>query len=165
MATSFARRPEVRPLLRSPHPTIRDGRYVLEQLRAAHESLRVVVYTGVANPRVPAEVMSLGGAAFCAKTERPEHLLEVLEAVAKGRMVFPFMDVRNLLDDGLPELTERERDLLIALASGGTNAQLADQLGVSVNTVKFHLGNLYEKLNVNNRTQAVARARELQLIT
>ena len=133
-----------------------DGRYMLERLRAMGSPVRVVVYTGAANPRVPAEVMALGGAGFCAKTESPEHLLEMVAAAAAGRMVFPFMDVRNLLDDGLPSLTKREHVLLDALIAGGTNAQLADQLGVSVNTVKFHLGNLYDKLDVRNRAQAVA---------
>lgn len=133
-----------------------DGRFVLDRLREMGHPLRVVVYTGAANPRIPGEVMSLGGAAFCAKTERPQHLLDVLAAVAAGRMVFPFIDIRNLTDDGLPDLTRRERDLLEALASGGTNAQLATQFGVSINTVKFHLGNLYDKLGVRSRAQAVA---------
>lgn len=133
-----------------------DGRFVLEQARAKGRTLPVVVYTGDPNPRVPAEAMTLGAAGFCAKTEPPEQLLEVIDSVALGRMVFPFMDVRSLMDSGLPELTRRERDLLAALVSGGTNAQLADQLGVSVNTVKFHLGNLYDKLDVRNRAQAIA---------
>jgi len=73
-------------------------------------------------------------------------------------MVFPF-GVGARVADEAPQtrLTERERDLLAALASGRTNAQLAKDLDISVNTVKFHLKNLYEKLHVANRAQAVAR--------
>ena len=137
-----------------------DGRFVLEQTRAL--DLPVIVYTGDPNPRVPAEAMQLGAAGYCAKTESPEQLLEVIDSVACGRMVFPFMDVRKLMDSGLPQLTRRERDLLAALVSGGTNAQLAKELGVSVNTVKFHLGNLYDKLDVKNRSQAIAMYLEHQ---
>jgi len=58
---------------------------------------------------------------------------------------------------GLDTLTKRERDLLASLAHGHTNAQIAKSLNISLNTVKFHLKNLYEKLSVNNRAQAVAR--------
>ena len=49
-----------------------------------------------------------------------------------------------------------ERDLLAALADGQTNAQIAKALSISLNTVKFHLKNLYEKLGVSNRSQAIA---------
>lgn len=139
-----------------------DGRFVLKRLREMESPIRVVVYTGSADPKVPAEVMTLGGAGFCAKTETPEQLFEVVASVAAGQMVFPFMDVRNLLDPSLPELTRRERSLLAALVTGSTNAQLADQFGLSINTVKFHLGNLYEKLEVRNRAQAVALYLESQ---
>ncbi len=71
-------------------------------------------------------------------------------------MVFPFLDVRELRQDPLYSLTERERSLLIALSQGCTNKQLAHDLGISINTVKFHLRNLFEKLSVTNRAQAIA---------
>lgn len=133
-----------------------DCRSVLEWLRDSGHPLRTVVYTGSANPSLPGQVMALGGAGFCSKTESAQHLLDVVETVARGRMVFPFVDIRRLQASPLSQLTNRERDLLHVLATGKTNAQLAKQLGVSVNTVKFHLGNMYEKLGVRNRAQAVA---------
>jgi len=80
----------------------------------------------------------------------------VLDSVARGSMVFPFMDVRGLDDDPLSALTPRERELLGQLALGLTNNEIAKALGVSPNTVKFHLRNLYEKLDVRNRAEAVA---------
>jgi LuxR family maltose regulon positive regulatory protein len=61
-------------------------------------------------------------------------------------------------------LTERERDLLLLIASGYSNAALADRLSVSANTVKWHLRNVYQKLGIRNRMQAVHAARYLGLI-
>jgi two-component system nitrate/nitrite response regulator NarP len=76
--------------------------------------------------------------------------------VAKGRMVFPYVDVRSLKRDPRESLTEREKTMLAALARGRTNTELAADLGISINTVKFHLRNLYEKLGLRNRSQAIA---------
>jgi two-component system nitrate/nitrite response regulator NarP len=70
-------------------------------------------------------------------------------------MVFPFLDVSELAEDPLDSLSPRERELLSDLGSGRTNAELARNLGVSVNTVKFHLRNLFDKLQVRSRAQAV----------
>ena len=94
-------------------------------------------------------------AAFVSKREPPERLLDAVEAVARGKMVFPFLDVSGINDDPLESLSPRERELLAELGSGRTNAELARNLGVSVNTVKFHLRNLFDKLQVRSRAQAV----------
>ena len=56
----------------------------------------------------------------------------------------------------LDQLTEREKAMLAALARGRTNTELAAELNISINTVKFHLRNLYEKLDLKNRSQAIA---------
>ncbi len=132
------------------------GRKVLDALRGRPDAPRIIVYTGAHDPEVPREVMLHGGAAFCSKSDPPEKLLDIIAAVAEGRMVFPFMDVRTLADSPLATLTRRERELLAALVTGHTNAQIARDYGLSVNTVKFHLKNLYGKLAVRNRAQAVA---------
>jgi two-component system nitrate/nitrite response regulator NarP len=100
--------------------------------------------------------MQLGGAGFCLKSESPERLIETILAVSEGRMVFPFMDMSKPGNDPFGLLTGREQELLIALSEGNTNIQIASELEISLNTVKFHLKNLYSKLNVKNRAQAVA---------
>lgn len=65
----------------------------------------------------------------------------------------------------LPEaLSERELELLRALAQGYSNRELAELLGISAGTVRWHLTNIYGKLGVQRRTQAIARARALRLI-
>ena len=71
-------------------------------------------------------------------------------------MVFPFLDVRKLQQDPIEQLSRRERALLEALSTGMTNRELAKEFEISANTVKFHLSNLFEKLSVKNRTQAIA---------
>ncbi|RDD62735.1 response regulator transcription factor [Ferruginivarius sediminum] len=133
-----------------------DGRDVLARLRDRQSTAAIVVYTGILDADVPRQVMALGGAAFCSKRESPERLIEIVAAVAQGQMVFPRLDVRALYNDPFDQLTEREMQLLSALAQGSTNGQIAKHLGISLNTVKFHLKNLYEKLRVQNRTGAVA---------
>ena len=71
-------------------------------------------------------------------------------------MVFPFLDVRELQSDPASTLTRRERALLAALSKGMTNKELAAEFDITVNTVKFHLRNLFDKLSVRNRAQAIA---------
>ena len=61
-------------------------------------------------------------------------------------------------------LTRREIEMLIILEAGPSNQQIADQLRVSVQTVKWHLYNLYAKLGVKNRAAALAKARSLKLL-
>jgi LuxR family transcriptional regulator, maltose regulon positive regulatory protein len=105
---------------------------------------------------------------------------EVLEALQRGRLdpPIPAHYLRKLLaaleqDDAgvrlpatrLPEpLSGRELEILQLVAVGKSNRRIATELFVSVGTVKTHLNNLYRKLNARSRTQAVARARELNLI-
>jgi DNA-binding NarL/FixJ family response regulator len=72
--------------------------------------------------------------------------------------------------DGNPQaqvalgISDRERTVLEALAAGRSNKEIARELAVSPNTVKTHVARLFEKLDVNRRTEAIARARELGLL-
>jgi len=134
-----------------------DGRGVLKNLAETREQTpKVIIYTGNSSPDVPRQVMQMGGAGFCSKSESPDRLVETIIAVAEGRMVFPFMDMSNPANDPFDALTTREQELLASLSEGRTNMEIADDLGISLNTVKFHLKNLYSKLDVKNRSQAVA---------
>jgi LuxR family transcriptional regulator, maltose regulon positive regulatory protein len=109
-----------------------------------------------------------------------ELLSEVLEALQRGRLdpPIPTHYLRKLLvalerDDAvarspakrLPEpLSGRELEVLQLIAAGKTNRQISSELFVSVGTVKTHINNAYRKLDAHSRTQALARARELDLI-
>ncbi|MCB0063848.1 MAG: tetratricopeptide repeat protein, partial [Caldilineaceae bacterium] len=75
------------------------------------------------------------------------------------------MTVSPIVDQPLPEpLSDREIEVLQLIAAGHKNQEIADELFVSLNTVRYHTKNLYGKLGVNKRTQAVAKAQELRLI-
>ncbi len=133
-----------------------DGRFILDHLNAQEDAPRIVVYTGDESKTVPSQVMTHGGAAFISKSEQPAILLETIAAVSAGRMVFPYIDVRTIYDNPLSTLTRRELEVLSNLSSGRTNKQIARDLEVSLNTVKFHVRNLFQKLGVNSRSQAVS---------
>jgi DNA-binding NarL/FixJ family response regulator len=133
-----------------------DGEAVLTRLRAQPDGPRVVVYSGLEDLSVPRRVMALGGAAFCSKRVSPEELRDVVAAVAAGRIVFPYEAAHGPVDP-LVGLTGREAEILKALAGDHNAGQLAHALGISRNTLKFHLKNIYQKLGVANRAQAVAR--------
>jgi len=132
------------------------GEKVLEILRSRESAPRIVVYGLQQGNSIARRAMSLGAAGFCSRDEPPQRLLDVVQEVALGRMVFPFLDVRELGRNPLDALTIRERRLVELLAQGLSNKELARDLDISLNTVKFHLRNVFEKLAVHSRTQAVA---------
>ena len=133
-----------------------DARFILDRLQTRKNSPRVVVYTGFESESVPAQVMAHGGAAFVSKNEQPVHLLNTIVQVAGGSMVFPYLDVSQLNANPLGTLTKRELEILASLSAGRTNKEIAAEKAVSTNTVKYHIRNLFEKLGVSNRGQAIA---------
>jgi two-component system nitrate/nitrite response regulator NarP len=131
------------------------GARLIEVLRVQPDAPRLVIYADdVAD--TPRKAMMAGAAGFAARSGSVDRLLDTCVAVAKGQMVFPFLDIRSLKQDPIDSLSPRERTLLEALSKGLTNRELARDLEISENTVKFHLSNLFEKLSVRNRAQAIA---------
>ena len=131
------------------------GAKLIEVLRDQVNAPRIVVYAD-GNADLPRLAMTAGAAAYAPRSSNAETLLETCLDVAAGKMVFPFLDVRDLQRDPIHQLSRKERAMLEALSKGLTNRELSKELGVTVNTVKFHLSNLYEKLSVKNRAQAIA---------
>ena len=131
------------------------GAKLIEILRDQENAPRIVVYAEDTGD-LPRLAMTAGAAAFAARSSDAETVLETCIDVAAGKMVFPFIDVRNLQSDPIQMLSRKERAMLEALSKGLTNRELSKELGITVNTVKFHLSNLYEKLSVKNRAQAIA---------
>ena len=132
------------------------GQRLLEVLRGQDRPPRIVVYADDRGGDLARKALAAGAAGFCARSAPVEDLLDICKDVAAGKMIFPFLDVRELQADPIFQLTKREKAMLEAMAEGRTNKQLAQLFGLSVNTVKFHLSNLYEKLAVRNRSQAIA---------
>lgn len=78
--------------------------------------------------------------------------------------IWPGQESRQALDVLEEGLTEREREVVCLAAKGLSNDEIGQQLSLALGTVKWHLHNIYEKLKVRNRTQAIRRARELSLL-
>ena len=132
------------------------GGDVLAELKRRRSPVRAIIYTGEAGVDVLRRSIKGGAWGFMSKSDEPEVLLETISSVSHGRVSFPYVDMDAAAKDPLDVLTLRERELLAALADGWTNLQIAARIGISRNTVKYHLKNLYDKLNVNNRAMAVA---------
>ena len=132
------------------------GGEVLATLKRRQSPIRAIVYTGEPGKEVLRQAVQLGAWGFISKSDEPAIVVETLASVTRGRMSLPYIDLQALTTDPLGELTARERELLTALANGWTNLQIAARIGISRNTVKYHLKNLYDKLGVNNRAMAVA---------
>jgi len=132
------------------------GGDVLAALKERQLATRVIVYTGEAGRDVLRQAVKGGAWGFVSKSEEPAMLTDAIATVARGRLSLPYIDLQALMHDPLDALTARERELLGALANGWTNLQIAARFGISGNTVKYHLKNLYDKLGVNNRAMAVA---------
>ena len=130
-----------------------DGRQVLTKLRERESKVRVVVYSGA---DVARQVRSLGGAGFYSKAKPPEGLIDVITQVGQGNSIFPYEQHDGKTDPLLLSLTPREMEILEVLSQGHSNRKIASNFEISTNTVKFHLKNLYEKIQVDSRTQAVA---------
>ncbi|MFP7674876.1 LuxR C-terminal-related transcriptional regulator [Marivita sp. S0852] len=129
---------------------------LIEVLRAQENAPRIVIYGHDADPSVPRHAMSSGAAAFVSRSASIDSLVQTCLEVADGKMVFPYLDIRDLKNDPISTLSRKETALLEALAEGLTNKQLAARMEISINTVKFHLSNIFDKLSVKNRAQAIA---------
>lgn len=116
------------------------------------------------------EVRSL----FMEEGEAIRQLLQQLEAAERQPALqafirsllsaWPGQESRQALDVLEEGLTEREREVVCLAAKGMSNEEIGQQLSLALGTVKWHLHNIYEKLKVRNRTQAIRRARELSLL-
>lgn len=131
------------------------GAKLIEVLREQESAPRLVVY-GQDDKDLPRLAMTAGAAGFAPRSGEVDALLDTCAEVAAGKMVFPFIDVRQMQADPIQTLSRKERVILEALSKGLTNRELSRDLGISPNTVKFHLSNLYDKLSVRNRAQAIA---------
>ena len=140
-----------------------------------HPGVPVVILT-TNNDGYVASAVAAGASGCVLKTSTGQQLVQVVQAVHEGDIsIDPAL--KDLLIQELVELwqahregtvnpafTERELDVLRLLAWGYRNKEIADQLVLSINTVKYHLENLYQKLGVQCRTQAVRVASERRLL-
>ena len=136
------------------------GLTCLEKIRARYPEVRVAVISATREPGVIETALRRGASAFVLKTIDPNDLAGVIHQVMNGT-VFRAADFAEPEPTETPRpagLTEREACILQALTRGLSNDAIAKELWITVQTVKFHLRNIYRKLDVSNRTEAVRYA-------
>lgn len=129
---------------------------LLATVKRRQLAIRVVIYASEDSPDILRQAIRSGAWGFISRNDDPALLLETLASVARGRLSLPYVDIERITHDPIDVLTRREKELLAALAQGWTNLQIGARFGISGNTVKYHLKNLYDKLGVKNRAMAVA---------
>ncbi|TGP20143.1 MULTISPECIES: response regulator transcription factor [unclassified Mesorhizobium] len=133
-----------------------DAGAVMTEMQRRSLHARLVIFSNDHDIAILKQCVRLGVQGFCYQFDDPAILFDTLVAVANGRICVPYLDVSKINDTPMSRLTIRERELLSVLADGWTNLQIATRTGISENTVKYHLRNLYDKLDVRNRAMAVA---------
>ena len=132
-----------------------DGLAALEEIKKLHPDVKVVVLSVLSAHEQIRTALERGADAYVVKTVNPADLVSVLRQVVEGTVFQAF----GVPAGGEPArkagLTERELAILRALARGLSNQAIAREHWVTAQTVKFHLANIYRKLGVGNRTEAV----------
>jgi DNA-binding NarL/FixJ family response regulator len=138
-----------------------DGLTCLELLRQRHPQIKTVVLSGVDEANVIRSAFRRGAVAFIRKHVDPRDLPSALRQAVSGTVAQPIFGEHDEPEPSAGSdigLSDRELDILAAVGEGKSNKQIARQLWLAEQTVKFHLTNLYRKLEVSSRTEAVNAA-------
>jgi DNA-binding NarL/FixJ family response regulator len=160
------------------HVPRRDGAAVTKEVVAARLPVRVLLLSAYPMDQTVMDALRAGAAGLVAKDAPEVELVGAVRVVAAGQAAVSPGLLRQLLDKiaELPQpaggdrpdlgvLTEREREVLVQMARGRSNAEIAQVLTVSETTVKTHVGHVLTKLGLRDRVQAVVMAYESGLVT
>jgi DNA-binding NarL/FixJ family response regulator len=143
----------------------------IELTRRAQRSVpetSILLYTGYGDRALLTEALDAGVRGFVLKEAPMDDLLRAVQSVASGgTYVDPVLAgtlAASSIGNKLPELTQRERDVLRLLADGLANEEIGKRLYISAETVRTHVRKAMDKLDADTRTQAVARALRDRLI-
>jgi len=117
------------------------------------------------------DAMQAGARGYLLKGTDPDETIRAIRSVANGAAIFSPKVAERLITyfgrnkntssaETFPELTDREREILELIAQGLTNSAIAEKLVLSPKTVRNHVSNIFGKLQVSDRSQAIVRARE-----
>lgn len=150
-----------------------DGIEATRRITATSPHIGVLVLTMLEDDDSVFAAMRAGARGYLLKGASQEEITRAIKGVSNGEAIFGpgvarrlvgyFEAGRSTPPPAFPDLTEREREILQLIAQGLTNAEIAERLYVSVKTVRNHVTNVFGKLQVADRAQAVIRAREAGL--
>ena len=150
----------------------RDGITCIKEARERQPQLKAVVLSSHSEPEWIDRALDAGAVAYVVKSAHPDDLASAVRQAFDHSVYFAgsrpaaaaaWPAQRSSYDDC--DLTRREKEILRLVAEGHSNAKLAKMLWVTEQTVKFHLSNVYRKLNVSNRTEAARWAQINGLLT
>lgn len=145
-----------------------DGVEATRQLRQRHPNMGVLILTGFGDDEVLLNAVEAGAQGFLLKDASADEVKSAILRVVQGESHMTPSLLRKLLDElaqreqrpepAHSELTPREKEVLLALSRGLSNDEIAKELVISEKTVKTHLGNIFGKLQVGGRAQAMLYA-------
>lgn len=140
---------------------------------AADSSIGIVILTMSEDDESLFAAMRAGARGYIPKDAGSDEILRAIRAAAVGEAIFGasiarrviayFAGGRTVAPEPFPELTERENEILELIAQGRPNGDIAARLGITDKTVRNHVANVFNKLQVADRAQAIVRAREAGL--
>ena len=143
----------------------------IEATKVLHERLpaiKTLVLSSFQDHESVYAMLRNGAVGYLTKGSLTEDLAETIRATFQGKMVFSSEIGAHLISPPQPtvnfHLTDRELEVLVLLAEGLTNQQTAQKLSISQSTLKFHMGNIFEKLGVQTRSEALVLAAKNNLI-
>lgn len=172
LQTVLEKEPDTDLLLLDLHMPGATGFSGLVYVRAHHPSVPVIVVSGNEEPQVMKRAMAHGASAYIPKSSSTDRMRDAIQAVLEGDTWLPpevmAADHRLSADEAdiarrVRELTPQQFRVLMMLADGLLNKQIAYELGVSEATIKAHMTAILKKLGASNRTQAVVAAARLQI--
>jgi DNA-binding NarL/FixJ family response regulator len=147
-----------------------NGIEATRQVVEASPHVGVLVLTMVEDDDAVFAAMRAGALGYLVKGSSQGEILAAIRAVGSGEAVFGPAIARRLIEyfsgpqarlaQAFPDLTKREREVLELIARGETNAAIARELGISQKTVRNHVSNVFTKLRVVDRAQAIVKARD-----
>ncbi|MDQ2821020.1 MAG: response regulator transcription factor [Pseudomonadota bacterium] len=145
-----------------------DGVATIGAIKAAHPSCRIAVLTSSEDESLAFAAIEAGAHSFLLKSMSGAELLHAVRQIVRDEVVVHPVVARLVLEamrrikqpaaNPFSELSARELDVLRALAAGASNARLGAALAISEKTVKSHISSILSKLNLSDRTEAVAFA-------
>ncbi|MTD14720.1 response regulator [Nakamurella sp. YIM 132087] len=141
-----------------------DGIAATRVVLDAHPAARVVVLTSFHDTGRVAEALRAGAVGYLLKDSEPSHLLSSIRSAAEGHAPLDPRMAVALLPAAVPapaeQLSAREREVLTLIARGLSNRQIGRELGIAERTVKVHVGSLFRRIGVVDRTSAAMWARD-----